>query len=98
MSIVRYPTQHVLGDGCAEDVPGELAGGPLGVDAGGALEHLHHRLRAAHLQHLTSPKHQIRGYISVWIQHPSYFFISLNSDFSANLIGRKVPTVGTVPS
>jgi len=49
---VEHTAQHVLGHGGAQDVAGELAERVLGIDARGALEHLHHGLGAAHLEHL----------------------------------------------
>lgn len=54
------PTKHVLGDGRAQNVAGELAERVLGVDAGGALEHLDHGLGAADFQHLGTTRRSER--------------------------------------
>mmetsp|Transcript_62503 Transcript_62503/g.167417 ORF Transcript_62503/g.167417 Transcript_62503/m.167417 type:complete len:335 (+) Transcript_62503:537-1541(+) len=49
---VEGPADHLVGDGHLEGVSGELHVGVLVVNAGGALEHLHHGLAVVHLQHL----------------------------------------------
>jgi len=47
---VEDAAEHVLRHGRGEDVARELDRRPLVVDARGALEHLHHRLRAGDLE------------------------------------------------
>ncbi len=50
---VERPAQHLLRDAHLQHVPGELALGLAVVDAGRALEHLHHGAGPGHLQHLS---------------------------------------------
>ena len=57
---IEDPAQHVFGNRSPEDVASELAGGLLGVDAGGPLEDLNDGLGSGHLKNLTSPVAAVR--------------------------------------